>query len=167
MLLLHRLAFQAEQAGKWRRADFFWRETRNTFRRLWPLLKIWARAAAALGETGASDGTALRDRIARELLIDTHEAFINGHLDTATPVTSGDRLFAHLGYIRDLLNVTEASPDERLKFLLPGLEAGLQALEIEKSWDAAAVLAQELVELNHSDMRARRRRFRRTRSAGA
>jgi hypothetical protein len=34
MLLLHRLAFEAEQAGKWRRADFFWRETHSGFRRL-------------------------------------------------------------------------------------------------------------------------------------
>jgi hypothetical protein len=44
MLLLHRLAFEAEQAGKWHRAD-------------WLLPNIWARAAAALGETEASDGT--------------------------------------------------------------------------------------------------------------
>jgi hypothetical protein len=157
MLLLHRLAFEAEQAGRWRRADFFWRETHNGFRRLWLLPKIWARAATALGETEPSDGTTLRDRIGRELLIDTHEAFVNGRLAAATPVRSGDRLFVHVGYLRDLLNLTEASPEERLKFLLPAIEAEIQARETEKSWDAAAVLAQELVELDYSDMSAQER----------
>jgi hypothetical protein len=157
MLLLHRLAFEAEQAGKWRRADFFWRETHSGFRRLWLSPQIWARAAAAVGETGPSDGTTLRDRITRELLIDTHRAFVNGRLAAATSVKSGDRLFLHVGYIRDLLNLTEASPTERLKFLLPAIEAEIQALEIEKSWDAAAALAAELVELNHDDTRAQER----------
>jgi hypothetical protein len=66
-------------------------------------------------------------------------------------------LFLHVGYIRDLLNLTEASPTERLKFLLPAIEAEIQALEIEKSWDAAAALAAELVELNHDDTRAQER----------
>jgi hypothetical protein len=157
MLLLHRLAFEAEQAGKWHRADFFWRETLSGFRRLWLLPNIWARAAAALGETEASDGTMLRDRITRELLIDTHEAFVNERLSAGTPVTSGDRLFVHVGYLRDLLNLTGASPEQRLKFLRSAIEAETQALEIEKSWDAAAVLAQELVELDCSDMSAQER----------
>jgi hypothetical protein len=141
LLLLHRLAFDAELKGRLRRADFFWREAHARLRRIWPRTDLWEAARAKLGDTAPKDAQALRSLVLTELFLDTHIAFVNGRLSASEHLSNADRAFAQIAFIRDLLKLHPLPGDEGTELLAPALEAEIDALEQAKHWDDAIALA--------------------------
>jgi hypothetical protein len=80
-LWLHRQALEAEIAGDWPLADFCWSEADRQWGKLPPDAAAWSDLVGRLGADGAAlaaGGRALRERLTRELLVDSHLAVFNG-----------------------------------------------------------------------------------------
>lgn len=142
LLMLHRLAFDAELAGQPEQADFFWREAHAQLRAAWDRPGTWEAACAILNHTPpATCAEAIRDLVATELFTDTHIAFLNGRFADKTPLDPDNRAFVHLEFIRGLLELQQVPPAETAQLLAPGVEAEIAALQTAKRWDDAIALA--------------------------
>lgn len=157
LLLLHRSAFEAEINGRFQAADFFWREALAVLQRLWTRTDVWNSLRADLGDMAMANAEQLRDRITEELFIDTQVGFINGRFEQGDPLSSSDRAFVHLRFVRELLKFNSWSSDEVSSLLDPGIEAELGALEGAKRWDEAISCAKEYLTVIADDTKLRAR----------
>ena len=151
LLMLHRLGFEAERAGEFVQADFFWRDLACRMKTAGPCLAIWKEGCAVLGDDAPASPEAMRERIIDELLIDTHVAFFNGRLQGENPLRADDRAFAHLAFIRALLKIKGTPPEEAAQLLTPGMEAEIAALQAAKRWDEAIERAKTLATMKPDD----------------
>jgi hypothetical protein len=152
LLLLHRLAFEAELAGQSRRADFFWREAFRSLQRIWKRDDVWEAVRSIVGGDAVPTPRAVRDLVATELFIDTHIAFANGRLGQGTPLKADDRLFAHLAFIRLLLKLQQLPVDVAAPLLAPAIDAEIGNLESESKWDVAISRLREYIALCPGDL---------------
>jgi tetratricopeptide (TPR) repeat protein len=141
----------AERTGRWGRADFFWRETHATLRRLSDQPKVWQDVSAAItDETDAHvmrDPVQLRQRLVDEILIDTHRALFNGLSRGNEQLALGDRAFVHLDYLKDLLPFS-GRPREHLHDLVaPPLERRIALSEAAEKWQSAIADGRDLLTL--------------------
>jgi hypothetical protein len=137
LVMFHRLAFEAELAAQFRRADFFWRETFGQLQSAWHRSDIWEAARTLLHCSVVTSAEAMRDCIAAELFTDTHIAFANGWLAGKATLDCDSRAFVHLGFIRTLLDMQELPPAEQALLLAPAVEVEIAALQKSKRWDDA------------------------------
>lgn len=148
LLSHHRLAMEAEQAAKLPRANFYWREMYSDLRVLEQRRGAWEGVAAALMEVAEvdvlRDPAQLRQRLVTEVLIDTHAAFYNGHVQTGT-VRLGSRAFIHFEHIRNLLLLLQLPPDNLDSLLQAPLEKRAQLYEADGRWADAIQDCSDLV----------------------
>ncbi|MET4071879.1 hypothetical protein ABID58_006703 [Bradyrhizobium sp. S3.2.6] len=156
LLLLHRLAFEAELAGEFERADFFWRECNSQLRAASTRLDIWEAACAALEQKSVTSPEIMRDLIVNELFIDTHIAFANGQL-AKVRLDPDDRAFVHLAFLRTLLEVQKVQPAEAALLLGPAIEAEMEVLQTAKRWDEAIARAGQYLALSPDDVASQER----------
>ncbi len=152
LMVLHRLAFEAELDGQPTRADFFWREALACLERIWTRDEVWRAGLRIVGNDAVATPQALRDLVAAELFVDTHIAFANGRLADASRLTAGDRLFAHLGFIRRLLKLYTLPADEAARLLAPAVDAEIGSLESDSKWDVAISRLREYITLSPGDL---------------
>jgi hypothetical protein len=125
LLFFHRAAVEAEMAARVGHADFFWAKAHAELQRLWEQSEIWeegARQVAAVpGARVLSDPLRLRDTLVKEVFVDTHCAFYNGHLEGADELSVVSRALAHFGFIKELLGYTGMTAGEVAPLLCPPL----------------------------------------------
>ena len=152
LLMLHRLAFEAELAGQLEQANFFWREANARLRAAWDRSDTWDAACAVLDhKPPVTSAEVIRDLVVNELFVDTHIAFINGQFANEIPLDPGNRAFVHLGFVRTLLELQKAPPAEAALLLAPGIEAEIAALQTAKRWDDAIVRAAQHCAMSSDD----------------
>ncbi|WP_426409761.1 hypothetical protein [Bradyrhizobium ganzhouense] len=151
LFMLHRLGFEAELSGEFVRADFFWREAAHGLRSAWPHLDTWQEGCALLEDQAPASPEALRNHVVDELFIDTHMAFANGRFGSETSPGTDDRAFAHLAFLRALLDIKGMPASEQTRLLAPGIEAEITAFRAGKKWDAAIDRASLLSTSNAED----------------
>jgi hypothetical protein len=150
LLWLHRRALEAEIRGDWPAADFWWGESEEQWSRLPPAADAWAELTGCSGGDGAAlaaDGPALRARLARELLLDTHLALFNGLMKN-NPRDPSPRARWHLDRARALAAEAGLSGQEAADLdAQPDLQrigAHLDHHESTEAIEAAAKLVERL-----------------------
>lgn len=150
LLLLHKHALEAELAGKWQRADYFWDMVQEQIAHLANKSDTWQVAAESMANqaemTVLTDPTELHQRLVAEIFIDTHCAFYNSHLQDAESLTWESRAFAHLDYIRGLIEFSALSADDLLTVLAPALEKWITLYEEAKQWEQGLRVCTDLHE---------------------
>jgi hypothetical protein len=146
LLWLHRQAVAAEVRGRWPTADFWWYELRRQWQNLPADHPDWGALAEHLGRDAgalAARPAGLRERLARELLLDTHLAFFNN-------LTNGDsrspsfRARRHLDSARELVPDAGLDAEQADDF---AVQPDLQRLGVHvdhQEWDKALDIAQTL-----------------------
>jgi hypothetical protein len=147
LLLVHRLALDAEVRQMPRRADFFWREAIRQLEALWRDDRAWSAVIASHAIQPAAAGTAmtadrLQTALLRELFADTHWAFYQTH--HGADADPDNRGFVHLDYLLQLVTRTSALDAARMDALAHAMRgfAGtcLQHRRGQRAEQAAAVL---------------------------
>jgi hypothetical protein len=152
LLMLHRLAFEAELAGEFEQADFFWRETNAQLRAAWNRPDMWNAACAVLDhKPPVICAEVMRDLVAIELFIDTHIAFVNGQFANKMSLDPDNRAFIRLDFVRTLLELQKVPPAEAALLLAPGIEAEIAALQTAKRWDDAIARATQHLAMSPDD----------------
>jgi hypothetical protein len=134
LLLTHRTAFQLEQAGQWRRADFFWQRLYAKLASTFQSDEDWQSLAASLAAQNPeleilADPLKLQASLIEELLIDTHAAFYNGQAESSAELTVNSRLWSHLDYILKILEISALSPQAKLDCVGVAAEARFSLLK--------------------------------------
>jgi hypothetical protein len=114
MLIFHRLALEAELAGRTARADFFWRQSRRLHLALANQPEVWKPFL----DSQAPAPEQIASAVTIELFIDTHLAFARGYLETESAPVAGNRAFAHLDHARALIDSAAVRDPARLQILL-------------------------------------------------
>lgn len=133
-----RTATEAELAGRWAEADFFWNLVYDQFNEVASDNYFWRE----LAETCATGGSArlpsdLRDRFVNEVLIDTHCALYNGYA-MQEAASGGGRANTHFSFIRRLLDLGTMPEEQRLRLVLPLAAGQLKAGEQSENYEQAA-----------------------------
>ena len=149
LLLLHKLGLEAELAGRWQRADYFWGFVQDQMRAMSGKSDLWEAVVEAIanepGVTVLADPVQLRQRLVDEVLIDTHCAFYNSHLQGAGNLTGKSRALAHLACIKGLLEFTDLSRDDLWTLLVPAAERWITLFEKSKQWNQAVRVCTDLL----------------------
>ena len=159
-LIQHRLAFEAELAAKWQRADFYWQQVQNQLKSLVKQDSLWQALAKEIKHDypeseSLKDLVLLRQRLVEELLIDTHCGFFNG-LNQADTTERGDksnvqkatfcdRSFAHISFIEALLPHSSLENEAWLSLLASPWQQQINHARANKTWrDAIRVCRHRL-----------------------
>jgi hypothetical protein len=145
-IAIHRLAAQAEERGKWAKADYLWNLRDEQVAHLSD--EQWAASARSCAfEDGAAEW---RRRIIAELVLDTHCAFYNAY------VTAGlARADAHFQRIDDI-SAHELSKEERGKLLGPARDAHIEECRRAGDFDGAISFARQRLEDHSQDLKFER-----------
>ncbi len=149
-LLLHRNAFQSELAGRVQRADFFWEELAAELAGIFENDTGWLALAEALGAAHNHlevliDPATLRARFSEEVLIDTQAAFFNGYATHADPLTLESRAWKHLGYLKQLLNWTDWTANDKYHLIRESAETEITLLGEAQRWKEVTERGQHLI----------------------
>lgn len=129
-------AVEAELAGRWREADFFWGLVYEQFDDIAQDTSFWHAVADALGPTGKIETGELRRRFVNEVLIDAHCALYNGYAAHGDPRAS-ERGAVHFNFIKRLLDLgtlTEGQRSGMARALAVGeMEAGEKGQNYEQA----------------------------------
>lgn len=149
LLMLHRMAAQAEMSGRCLRADFFWQEIYLQLDRLWHDDDAWALAARSVKRPGNQKvlgGRELRDRVVAEVLMETHCAFYNGRVRHVEEPLADDRAFVHSGFIAKLIDKAGMSGGVTDSLLTVPASARINALRRAGRWDEAIKACLDLLQ---------------------
>lgn len=149
LFLLHRLALEAELAGRLKAADFFWRETQRQMaalakdREFWP--GVLARVAEAPDALIRAEPERLSQLIAREIILDTHRAFMDGYLEQSPQPQADSRAFVHLDYVRAYVEYAGFDTEAAREILGPPTLVEISISERAGQWLRAERLAADLL----------------------
>jgi len=107
IFFFHKKALQAEINAKYLRADFFWGKTYKLFFRLND--EVFQHFSNELSTFG-------KDVLTKELLLDTHLAFIKGIFHFSSEKIKNSRIEKHLGYIEELLSHLPLKKEKSMDF---------------------------------------------------
>lgn len=149
LLFQHRLAIDAELAGQWQKADFFWRQVQLEFIEFTKKEENWNQLVLGFSTSSKPsaklDAIQLRQQFVDEILIDTHCAFYNGHIRQADKLSFDNRGFIHIDYIQDLLNWSGICGKD-IRFLLESpLITRINLYKESKKWESAIKVCTQLL----------------------
>lgn len=116
LLWLHRSVLDDELNGRWKQADFYWREILRTLGKMQERKYVWEQLNGRFGfevQNRSKKPDELRDRVIAELLIDTNCALFNGRLKQAETIKPDDRALTYATYLQELLPLAGFGEDER------------------------------------------------------
>jgi hypothetical protein len=155
LLHLYSEALDCEIAGRWKRADFFWRAARRQFTSAGDTA-TWCSAAVAATRADEAPPTGVGElprRFLYEVLIETHYALYRAHSGSTGGSTPDHRAFAHTAHVRELLTKAREVPEAVLRGIYaPMLEQLLGACMAANRWDRAVATATELVDRFPGDL---------------
>jgi hypothetical protein len=158
LLLLQRMAIESEMAGQIKRADFFWCEAHVQLRELSTQNEVWSTLLQTLPEAQHTSLQSAPERlfyaIARELFLETHHAFFCGLASTLDVPPADHRSYAHLDYMRDMIDLTDLSKAEQGELLaiatLKQIGAYQEVLRWKRAEQLSAVLLRRFPDLTSS-----------------
>jgi tetratricopeptide (TPR) repeat protein len=149
ILFQYRLAFEAEQLGKWQKADFYWRQVQLEFilftkeENNWNIL---ANTIATSSEDSIKiDPKYLCQQFVDEVLIDTHCAFYNAQTHQVDKLSYDDRGFIHIDYIQNLLDWSGVSGKDIRLLLEDPLITRINLYKESKKWKDAIKVCTQLL----------------------
>jgi hypothetical protein len=149
LFLIHRLALEAELAGRLRAADFFWRETQRQVAALAKERKFWVEVLARVTEESDAplrcEPERLSRLVTREIILDTHRAFIRGYVEQSPQPQANSRVFVHLGYMRACVKYAGLDAEAQREILGPPTLLEISASERARQWRRAQNLAADLL----------------------
>lgn len=147
LLLQHKMAIEAELAGKWQRADFFWQQVQIEIKVLSGKENVWQDLISVYANEPdvvfMGDPVTMRQRLVDEVLIDTHCAFYNGRSQQVEKLTLGDRAFVHIDYIQKIFDLSDLSDSSLLSVLGEPWEKRITLLKEAKKWQQAIHYCEE------------------------
>lgn len=150
LLYLHKQALEAELAGRWRRADFFWDAVSENLEALADAIGVWQQVVETLScrprVVVLNEPRQLQQRLVHETFVDLHCAFYNGYLQTGADLTWQDRAFAHIDRILDLLEFAPLPTTDLQTVLAPALDSRIALCEKAEQWELAVELCANLVD---------------------
>jgi hypothetical protein len=138
-LYFRKQALQAELAGYWQSADFFWQQSLSALEPLFPDLTQWERLLNSGGKIRSA--TELRDAFVREYFWDQFCGLYNGYVQQGRELTSDSRAFVHLKYLRRIMGLGATGFGVAWDRLAPGFMAGVNAALARGDVDGAISLA--------------------------
>lgn len=149
LLFHHRIAIEAELAGKWRRADYFWNLIQQELRILSADDQGWGALVPNLltvpGAFIMDDPLLVRQRLVEEIFIDTHCAFYNGKVRREAELTLVDRAFRHVHLISELVELSGLSPDEQFSLFYTPALAQMGLCQEAQRWEQAIQVGEEIL----------------------
>jgi hypothetical protein len=149
LLHLHKLALEAELAGRWRQADFFWDAVHDRLSALADQTSVWQQVVETLSNRPRvvvlNEPRQLCRRLVHEVFVDLHCAFYNGYLQAGPAATSQHRAFAHVDRILGLVEIAPLPTEDLQTVLAPALESRITLCEEEQHWDRAVDLCAALL----------------------
>jgi hypothetical protein len=149
LLHLHKLGLEAELAGRWRRADYFWTSVQEELAALADEADLWQEVVETFANRPRvmvlNDPQELRQRLVNEVFLDLHCAFYNGYLQAEPELTWAHRAFVHVDYVLGLLEVAPMPGDDLQTVLVPALETWIELCEKAQQWDRARELCSTLL----------------------
>ena len=145
LLLLHKTAMLAELEKQWTQADFYWERFFHTLKSLYPDTELWKKFTDDLPGEADVNPEQLRQRIFEEIFIDTQCAFYNGRIQQSDKITSSDRAFDHIRYIKSFLNLAGISEQKNVALYGPMVEMQMKVFQDEKKWEKALQLNTDLL----------------------
>jgi hypothetical protein len=151
LLMLHRLALEAELAGRWTRADLFWDQTLRAFQKTARDDRGWETVFAELfADNGqrsvVGSGTDLRNRVAAELLIDAHVALFQAYAQSESNAAHRDRARCHATWAERYLGLGLLPEDVTQRILGSFLLTKVELLKKAEDWTAAITALEEAID---------------------
>jgi hypothetical protein len=145
---------QAEVAGRWGLADFYWSQARDALRAILERSGDWDEVIRSIGgAAGDQEGLPAAGGWARllvdEVFIDTHCGFFNGRIPQPGVQGLDHRAFDHAAAIEDCLALRPepANPGDPSSLLASAWELRLKLARGARRWDEAREAIAKLREL--------------------
>jgi hypothetical protein len=148
LMLLHRLAMEAELQGLRSRAEFFWREFERKLTRALLIRDLSQTFSADFGGPEPAARMGIQDfceHLINEVFIDTQCAFFNGYSEQDQNPKPDAREFYHLDRLWSLLDVLDVEDDLKLQLLGDAAEYRIQVCCNAEKWDEANSGATDLL----------------------
>ena len=149
LLLFHRLAMEAELDAQIRRADFFWRAAHAQLRTLSTQSEVWTAVLKSLPEAQDSsleeEPERLFTTLAREVFLETHQAYFQGLALSLDVPPADHRSYAHLDYVRQMIDLVSHSAAARREALVLPTIKQVSAYQEVKQWKRAEQLSVDLL----------------------
>ena len=141
----HRLAVEAEMDGRFKRADFFWRETYRQVKRATLDPAFWPAVVESVSVPADAPSAELSQIVVREVVIDTHHAWMRSYLEQTPEPDANSRAFLHLRYVRDYVDIVDLDPAAKLALIGSATLLEIKARERSHEWKLAEDLARDLL----------------------
>ena len=149
LFLFHRLSIEAEMEGRFKRADFFWRQTYRQFKRATLDPAFWSIVLESIDVPADAplrkSSTGLSHIVINEVVIDTHRAWMHSYLDQAPEPDANSRAFLHLRYLRDYADLVELETSPKQTLIGPATLLEIKASERSREWQRAEDLSRDLL----------------------
>lgn len=156
-LIQHRLGFEAELAGQWQRADFYWKQVQLQLKRLLKTMSLWQTLAADIVQNypkvdKLKEPISLQKLLVEELLIDTHCGFYNGlnhwGIDSDSKLSDGcERSFTHAAFIEELLPYSSLHKEAWISLLDTPWQQQITQARAQENWLRALKLCRHRLTL--------------------
>jgi len=149
LFLFHRLAIEAEMGGRFKRADFFWRETCRQLKRVTLDPAFWPEVLESLA-IPADDplqklSADLSYVVISAVFIDTHHAWMHSYMEQTPEPNADSRAFVHLDYLKDYADLIELEVPAKQAMIGSATLLEIKASEHSGEWQCAENRARDLL----------------------
>ncbi len=141
----HRLAVEAEIDGRFKRADFFWRETYRQVKRASLDSSFWPAVFESVSVPAVAPSVDLSHIVVREVVIDTHHAWMRSYLEQTPEPDANSRAFLHLRYVKDYVDIIDLDMPAKQALIGSATLLEIKARERSHEWKMAEDLARDLL----------------------
>ena len=147
----HSLAIKTELEGEWKQAGFYWTQVSSEIEQLAKQDDLWLTLVKELasepGVVVMKDPVKMRQRLVKELLIDTHYNFYHSIDQQSAKLEIKEQAFVHIKYIEDIVELSSVSGDDLLAILDYPWQKQINLYQEAEKWHEAFFVCQDRLKL--------------------